>query len=188
MTLYQEKKTKIYKHIYFRIWGENKEARVEEMVQECFIKLWKVMQIYKIDNLNAYLYKIANNIIIDWSRSKRGKESSLDELMENEDGGHYGWEPSIDINYDFVLAKEELERIMNKLPIHYQNMLKLRYLKDWSPVEIGRYYGMTANHVSVMINRAVKKARIILQNDKLAKKVIAQTSMENYGIWNYGVL
>src|SRR6185369_164461 len=78
----------LYKHCFFRVYSA---TRAEELVQDTFMKTWDYLAKGKdIENLRAFLYKTANNLIIDYSRKKR--EISLEQqLAENP-----GWEPTAD--------------------------------------------------------------------------------------------
>ena len=77
--IYDELADSIFRHCYFRIYNYE---RAKELMQETFTRTWEyVAKGKKIDNLKAFVYRIATNIIIDEARRK--KSVSLDDLMEN---------------------------------------------------------------------------------------------------------
>lgn len=143
----------IFRHCFFRVF-ERELAR--DLVQETFIRTWEYAEHgAHIDNVRAFLYRVATNLIIDHSRRK--KELSLDALKEQgfdavtEDGQ----------TVDFVELGTVLEAI-GRLPEKYRQMVTLRYIEDLPPEEISKITGKSANAVSVRIHRGIEKLRKIL--------------------------
>lgn len=150
LTAYDSYSSAIYRHCFFRVYSK---TRAEELVQETFTRVWQyLMQGKKIDNIRAFLYRVANNLVIDESRKK--KEESLEVLMDKSPSfepsyaGHKSMEKSL-------LYKEVVEN-MDGLPQDYKDILMLRYVNDLDPKEIAQILETNANNVSVKINRAVK--------------------------------
>lgn len=140
----------IYRHCFFRVYSK---ARAEELVQETFMRVWQyMMQGKTVDNLRAFLYRVANNLIIDDSRKK--KEDSLEVLMEKSPS----FEPSYEggKNIEKKVLYNQIVQDMDKLPPDYKEILVLRYIDDLDPKEIAQILETNANNVSVKINRAVK--------------------------------
>src|ERR1044071_643544 len=78
----------LYKHCFFRVYSA---AKAEELVQDTFMKTWDyIRKGHKVENLKAFLYKTANNLIIDYSRKKR--DVSLEQQLDE----NPGWEPADD--------------------------------------------------------------------------------------------
>lgn len=150
LTAYGSYSSAIYRHCFFRVYSK---TRAEELVQETFMRVWQYMSQGKdIDNIRAFLYRVANNLIIDESRKK--KEESLEVLMEKSPG----FEPSYTGHKTMekkVLYNEVIEG-MDDLPADYKDILMLRYVNDLDPKEIAQILETNANNVSVKINRAVK--------------------------------
>src|SRR3989344_6415935 len=68
----------IFRYCYYRVFDRDK---ANDYVQEAYCRTWKyLMQGNQIENIRAFLYRTANNIIIDESRKK--KSFSLDQIME----------------------------------------------------------------------------------------------------------
>ncbi len=67
----------IFRYCFFRVF--NRE-RAKDLVQDTFMRAWEyAAKGNKIENLKAFLYKIAHNVVIDESR--KVKEYSLDALL-----------------------------------------------------------------------------------------------------------
>lgn len=146
----------IYRHCYFRVF---KKTRAEELVQETYMKTWDYMKKgNKIDNVRAFLYKVANNLIIDESRKR--KEESLDDLLEQ----NIFIEPSYreDKIFEHNILLAEVKEKMKKLPEEDQKMITLRYFDDLDPKDISEITGDNKNNVSVKLNRAIHKLRQII--------------------------
>ena len=128
-------------------------------MQETFIKTWEyISRGGEIKNIRAFLYKVANNLVIDESRKK--KALSLDALME--DGFDFGADERGKLE-NIISAKEALA-LMQKLDDGYKEVVLLRYVEDLSPKEIAEILGETENMVSVRIHRGIQKIKELIKN------------------------
>jgi len=156
LSAYDNYSPAIYRHCFFRVYSK---TRAEELVQETYLRVWQyLLQGKTVDNIRAFLYRVANNLVIDESRKK--KEESLEVLMEKSPG----YEPYHDGHKTMekkMLYNEVVEN-MDNLPPDYKDILTMRYVKDLDPKEIAGILNTNANNVSVKINRAVKalKSRV----------------------------
>lgn len=147
---YENYQAAIYRHCFFRVYSK---TRAEELVQETYMRAWQYLAQGKVvENLRAFLYRVANNLIIDESRKK--KEDSLEVLMEKSPAYEPFYEGGKSIEKQ-VLYHEVIEG-MKFLPEDYREILMLRYIDDLDPKEIAEILDTNANNVSVKINRAVK--------------------------------
>lgn len=144
----------IFRHCYFRL-SDREKAR--DLVQETFMKAWKYMADGgQVDNFRAFLYKVANNLIVDEYRKK--KTESLDELQEQ------GFDV-IDEKSRSAIELAEAERILkviNELEPIYREVITLRFVEDLTPKEIAQIVNESENVVSVRIHRGVKKLKELI--------------------------
>lgn len=142
----------IFRHCYFRVFSRE---RAKELSQEAFLKTWEYLASGKeVENLRAFLYRVATNLIIDESRKK--KSNSIDELSER------GFDPPAtrgagameDIS-DGKFAMEMLRTLDRK----YRDAILLRYVDDLTPKEIAGILGENENTVSVWIHRGLIELR-----------------------------
>lgn len=144
----------IFRHIYFRIY--NRDA-AKDLMQDVFVRTWDyLLKGKEVQNIKAFLYKVANNIIIDEYRKK--KEISLDGLQKN------GFDVE---SLDQGKILEEVEnnnvfRLVRKLEQHHREIIVMRYIDDLSIKEIAEIIGQSENVVSVRINRGVKELKKLL--------------------------
>ncbi|MEY4744151.1 MAG: hypothetical protein RL272_96 [Candidatus Parcubacteria bacterium] len=121
------------------------------------MKTWEYLsQGKQVDNLRAFLYRVANNLIIDSSRKK--KETSLDAMMDG------GFEPMGAGPESAAVAAEagQMIALIDKLDEKYRDAVRMRYLDDLSPKEIASALGESENVVSVRIHRGIKQLRELM--------------------------
>ncbi len=142
----------IFRHCYFRVYDREK---AREMMQDAFMKTWEYLSKGKeIDNLRAFLYRVANNMVIDHSRKK--KESSLDALMEE------GFEPAVNDKTTLAAEAGQMIALLDRLDVKYRDAVRMRYLDDLSPKEIAHALGETENVISVRIHRGIAQLRALM--------------------------
>ena len=149
--IYDELADSIFRHCYFRIYNYE---RAKELTQEAFTRAWEyIAKGKRIDNLKAFIYRIATNIIIDESRKK--KAVSLDDLTEN------GFEIKFSGDNNIIIHAEAkiFLKHLNKLKEKERTLIVMRYLDDLQPREIAQILEKSENSISVGINRAIKKLK-----------------------------
>jgi len=124
----------------------------KDIVQDVFIKTWEyVLQGNSIDNIQAFLFRVAKNAIIDAGRKK--KSYSLDILLEE------GFEP-VDPNNEFISHQNRLDfekalSLINDLDDAYKRPLLLRYVEDMAIKDIATILDEKENTISVRIHRGL---------------------------------
>ncbi len=154
---YDQYSDAIFRHCYFRVF--NRE-RGKELMQETFMRVWEyLLSGQEVLNMRAFLYRIANNLIVDESRKK--KEASLDALQEE------GWDPpGADevVKMKNALEEQRVLKTLKKIDKTYSETFVMRHIDGLSPAEIADIIGESTNTVSVRLHRAVKQLRVILNN------------------------
>ena len=147
----------IYRHCYFRVFSR---ARAEELMQETFLRAWQYLASGEnVHTMRAFLYRVANNLIIDESRKR--KEMSLD-AMQEEGSLKEPTEDGAEALEQGVLVKEVLEEL-RALDRDERTIILMRYVDEFEPREIAEVTGMSVNVVSVKLHRALKKVRRHMQ-------------------------
>ena len=146
----------IFRHCYFRV---NDRELAKDLMQETFTRTWEYMQNGKNpENLRAFLYRVATNLVIDHYRKK--KAYSLEELAEKT-----GFDPPLDLT-EYILNTVDAKRALALLPQLtelYRSVLVLRFVDDFSPKEIAAITGESENTISVRINRGARKLRELME-------------------------
>lgn len=144
----------IYRYCFFRLY---EKERATDCMQEAFTKTWQYMaEGNEVKNIRAFVYKIANNLIIDFIRKK--KEASL-EAMEEE--GFAPGEKMNEMSDVFLDAKAALSKL-SLLEKEYREVVYMRYIENLTPKEIAEIRGETVNVISVRIHRGLKQLKKIL--------------------------
>jgi RNA polymerase sigma-70 factor (ECF subfamily) len=152
----------IFRHCAFRLMDREKG---KDLMQETFMRMWNFIEEGKqVDNMRAFLYRIANNLIVDDVRKR--KTVSLETLQEA------GWDPGHD---GLQTAQDHLELgrildILKDLDPSHREVIVMRYIDGLNPADIAEILGESANTISVRLHRAIKHAKAYLQSPKLDRK------------------
>lgn len=152
---YGELSDALFRHSFFRV--SNREVALD-LVQDAFMKTWNHISLgNEIDNLKSFLYRVINNLIIDYYR--KTKSSSLDNLLEE------GFDPQGD-GQDSIVESAEISIVKKGialLPEKDREVVVMRYVDGLTLQEIAQTLNETENAVSVRLHRALKKAKEIIQ-------------------------
>lgn len=147
----------IFRHCAMRI---SDRERGRELMQETFLKAWEsVRRGTKVENMRAFLYKVANNLIIDTYRRDRG-ELSLEDMAEET-----GFDPAdqnADRDVERVVAGSEILETLQKLEEPYRTALVMRYVDGLEPKDIADMLDISPNVASVRIHRGLKHLSTLL--------------------------
>lgn len=149
----------IYRHCFFRVYSKE---RAEELVQETFLRTWEYLESGKeVENIRAFLYRVAGNLVIDASRKK--KEFNIEDVLDEDDSR----EPSYDErgSVETRMMFRDVFETMQRLSEEDRDIITLRYLDELEPREIAVALGVSANVASVRLNRALARLRLLLKEE-----------------------
>lgn len=154
---------KLFRHIYYRT---NHKEVAEDIAQQVFYKTWQYLMTSenKIDNLNAFLYKITNNLITDYYRKAERKNIYLDDELEK----NLFTQPSYINETEQNIAMSKVKMALHKLEPEKQQLIIWRYLDDLSIEQIRKISGKSKNSIYVSLHRAIKDLQKII-NSKYEK-------------------
>ncbi len=150
LKVYEDLADPVFRHCYFRL---SDREKAKDVVQETFKRFWENFEKEKIENTKAFVFKIANNLIIDLYRKR--KEESLDTLMED------GFDVGSD-DHEAILSSvmgRELTSMLDKLSDTYRDLIVMRYIDDVPVYEIASIMGLSESAVSVRIHRGLALLR-----------------------------
>lgn len=167
--VYDESVNDIYRFVYFKI-GSREEAN--DLTSQIFLKTWNHIQTNSLEDsktLRALLYKIARSTIIDHYRETGNKiTASLDDE-----------ENPIEVVDETKTPQEQLdeaanlELIKSKLPLlkeEYREVIIMKFISDLSLDEIADISGKGKGNVRVLLHRAVKALRELVEEDEEREK------------------
>lgn len=157
--LYTHYLDEIFRFVYFKV---GRVLTAEDITEDAFIKAWEHLpRIYKRDgtvkNFRALLYRIANNLVIDYYRKKKPVENI------NEEKPSQSSKPET-----IAIESQEVEQIgqaLRKLKPVEQQIIILRLINDLPHKEAASIMNITENHARVLLHRALKKLRSIVTRD-----------------------
>lgn len=136
----------------------------KDLMQDTFMKTWEYLRRgEKVDNMRAFLYKVANNLLMDFYRRKRRREEvSLETLHEE------GFDlpdkapiPSHVFEGKFVLDT------VNQIEEPYRTAVVMRFVDDLPPRDIAELLGVSPNVASVRIHRGLERLESILKGSSI---------------------
>jgi RNA polymerase sigma-70 factor (ECF subfamily) len=158
--------TPIYRFIYFKV-ATRQDA--EDLTSEVFLKVWQYITETEneVENLRAFLYKSARNLVIDFYR--RNAKKDLTQVMEVLNSVVDERQQSLLSSIESKIEMENIETILRRMKDEYREIIILRYIEELSINEIARVLDRSKGSVRVLLHRALKVAREILQNKQNGK-------------------
>jgi len=161
--LYDEHIKSIYRFIYFKV---SSKEEAEDLASETFLKAWnylsKIDNSNKIHNFKAFLYQIANNLVIDFYRKR-----SLLPITLNDGEWEDANVPDTELTGIDKIKKEddvaELKEAFKKIPENYSSVVIWYYLEELQIPEIAQILGKSEGTVRVTIHRALKSLKRVLE-------------------------
>ena len=163
---FEKHSDELFRHAALRI---SDRDRALELTQECFLRSWQYVQRgEEIREMRPFLFRTLRHLIIDEYR--KAKSFSLDEMMENDEGGVIEAAlPRDDTNtLEAAINRFDSSRAVGairKLPELYREVLTMRYVEDLSLKEIAALLGESENVVSVRVHRGLKKLHTLLETE-----------------------
>jgi RNA polymerase sigma-70 factor, ECF subfamily len=151
--IYDQYVTKIYRFIYLKV---SSQEVAEDLSSEVFMRTWEIYrsESSKIENIQAYLYQVARNIVADHYRARKVRIVSVEETVDIVD--------SADSLQDQAVLSMEMDRIQKALTAiqdDYQDLIIWRYLDELSVPEIAEITGKSEGSIRVGVSRALEALR-----------------------------
>jgi RNA polymerase sigma-70 factor (ECF subfamily) len=145
---------KLYRHALFRT---SSPEVAEDIASETFTRAWEVIRekANEIRHLKAFLYRIADNLIIDHYRKNARAAIPISE--EIEETLRAPGDPHEQL--DKTLAGEKMAGLLSKLRPETRDLLVMRYIDDLPIEHIAETTGRKKNAIYVALHRAVKELK-----------------------------
>jgi RNA polymerase sigma-70 factor (ECF subfamily) len=121
----------------------------DELTNEVFLRGWEYMSSGTVNNLNAFFFRIARNLIADFYRKYKITEDI--QSAEVLDAGI-----SVERDVAIKLEGDDLLGVLRTLKDEYREVLVMRYLSEMEVGEIASALEKTSNGVRVLLHRAKK--------------------------------
>lgn len=152
--LYERYVGRIYSYIYYRT-GNQHDA--EDLTARVFFRAMRHVGNYKDRGLplSAWLYRIAHNLVANWHRdNSRRREIPLEEIILVRHSGELPEAVLIENE-----EKENLLKVIHRLPEDRQLLLILKFVEHLSNAEIGQVMGRSEGAVKSLYHRTLLSLR-----------------------------
>ncbi|HEU4752391.1 MAG TPA: sigma-70 family RNA polymerase sigma factor, partial [Armatimonadota bacterium] len=127
----------------------------DDLTQETLIRAYLHLSGFRGASLDAWLYRIAANVSVDYLRKRRVATVPLDGMPVVE--ASTGEDPVARLDHEERRAR--VLAVIGELPECHQRILRLRYYEDCSLVEIARVMNCTPLAAKLRVFRAVTALR-----------------------------
>ncbi len=144
------------------------DADAEDIAQQAFTKAFENIHTYSSKYaFSTWVYKIANNCCIDFVRKrKRGSTVSIDKLVEDESFNAQNAQRNPEEN---MIAEQDMATtslLLKKLKPQYQQIIELRYMKEYAYEEIAAELNIPIGTVKTMLFRAKEQLMKMIVSPK----------------------
>lgn len=154
-----------YKEIYSYVFKQNGNRELSlDLTQEIFVSMMKSINDFqeKKASFKTWIYKIANNKIVDYYRSKYYKQGinlgNIDDLE---------FKDTLNIEDDFIINQDakDIMEIINKMEGSIQQIIRLKVFSDMTFNEISKILEIKESTTKTRYYSAIKKINRILGED-----------------------
>lgn len=138
---------KLFSYTYYRV---RQREDAEDLTSEVLLKILRSLKTQK-GNFLAWIYKIANNSIIDFYRKRaRRPNISLEEIKYDIPAP----EPS-----HMVITENQMREALSHLTQEQANVISLRFIQEYNNVEVAKIMRKTVGAIKVLQHRALQVLR-----------------------------
>lgn len=155
--IYDDHIEKIYRFVFFKV---NSQEIAEDLASETFLRFWKKLNgnpnnsSAEIKNPQAFLYKIARNLVTDHYREK-GKAQFVSIESSFLPDPSQNLEERVQLESDI----DNIKNSLSNLKEDYQNVILWYYLDDLPISQISQLLDRTEAATRVLLHRALKALR-----------------------------
>lgn len=158
--LYDFYAPRVYRFVRLKV---DSQETAQDLTSEAFLKIWQYLQEQRKirERFQALLYKIARNLVIDFYRTKSVREILIEDSLEELSGAED--EETSDV---LVLRQEEMAEIKKALiqiNPNYQDVIFWYYIDELPIIDIAEILNKNEGAVRVLIHRAVKALRGVME-------------------------
>lgn len=141
----QEYTRNIFRFLYKSL---KDEEAVNDLVQDCYMKLWQHRDRIDSQKIKSWLFSVAHHAMINYIKTS-SRSVQLDDNCRL---------PQVFQHHDFD-TKAILERVLNELPPLQKSIILLRDLEGYEYKEIGEILELNESQVKVYLFRARQKVK-----------------------------
>lgn len=154
--VYNQYIAKIYRYVLFKV---RTREEAEDISAEVFLRAWQNVRNRQrpVQSLNAFLYQIAKNLVIDHYRQRAQiTDVAVEEIADQVQGVQ---QQRLFQKIEQSMEIGRVERAVRGLKDEYKDVVLLRHVEGLSINEIAQVTGKTRGAVRVTLHRALKIIR-----------------------------
>lgn len=161
-SVYQRYSSPLYRYAY-RLLGDQQLA--EECVADTFEKFLNNLRHRHegIQNVQAYLYRMAHNWVSDYYRQIDHQPISLESDLQADPNGN----PSKEVLEE--LERQQLRAALMRLPPDQRQVLLLRFVEEWSYEDVAQAMQKSLEATRALQHRALQNLRKMLRPNQEVK-------------------
>jgi len=150
---------KIYRFVYFKV---SDEEKAQDLTDEVFMKAFQYLkddEAKEIENFQAFVFKTARNLVIDFYRTRKHDVSldAISEIASKED---------ISQKIDDKLDVEKIAKAIKQLSDDYREVIILRFVDGLSFEEISQSTGKSLGNCRMLAHRGIQKIKDIINKQE----------------------
>lgn len=138
----------------FLFWHSKDPYLAEDLTSEVFLRAWKDWARVKTGPLQAWLYRVARNLLIDQIRKKKD--------LPIESAGEISVDPNLLEQLEKDEEKQKVGTALKALPENLKSVVVLRFMENLSAKEVAQIMGISEVNVRVLQHRALLKLKEVL--------------------------
>lgn len=153
---------RVYNYVHYRV---NDFYAADDLTSQIFEKLFSRLRYYQSEKatFSAWLFSIARNTITDYYRSRtRAHFTTLELTAELIDSKPDPGDVAV-LNE----TQQHLRKALASLTHRERDIIALKFWSDLSNREIAKFIGISESNTGIILFRAMRKLRIILQSQGL---------------------
>lgn len=161
-TVYTQYQRRVYLWC-FRIVHNPEDA--QDLTQEAFIHVMRKLHTFRGEAaISTWLYRVVHNTALMWLRRKRVPQTSLDEIMEFNEGliHRHAAVRTMDQTVGALVARVDLPRAMAQMPRGFRTAFYLHDAEDYSHSEISEITGWSVGTSKSQLHKARHRLRELL--------------------------
>lgn len=147
---------KIYRFVFLKV---NSEEIAQDLCSETFLRGWEAYKdtqnpksnCPKIENPQAFLYKIARNLVTDYYREK-----GRTQIVSTENAAIIDPNPGIEEKIALNSDIDQIKVVLADLKEDYQNVIIWHYLDDLPILEVAKMLNKSESTTRVTLHRALQ--------------------------------
>jgi RNA polymerase sigma-70 factor (ECF subfamily) len=139
-------------------------ANAEDVVQDTFVQLLRKIHTFRGDSkFSSWLYRLTTNVVLMRLRKRSHELSSLDEIVNDEDGSNFYSEiGGPDLHLAGLFDRINLEEAIRLLPSGYKRALILHDIQGYNHREIAKLLGHSTGNSKSQLHKARRRLRELL--------------------------